>query len=258
MGGGYVLDFTDNTFGALFNRYNVDIHSERYKKYGTSKANKMRVFWEEGSDSLVGSVLPELLEVYEVQCELGPRQNNPALFAKCQKITSRLSGKDVESPRVAAEGFLNEEFKIPDLEKLPVEHTVLEIIHDRLEEAQICLKVGAHLSVILQCGSVLEAVLLGAAQRDPKRFNSASSSPKQRDGKVKAFQKWTLSEFINVAHDVGLLKADVREFSHGLRDFRNYIHPYQQMVSGFRPDEYTAKVCFQVLKAALADVSGER
>ena len=258
MGGGYVLDFTDNTFEALFNRYNVDIHSERYEKYGTSKANKMRVFWEEGSDSLVGSVLPDLLEVYEAQCELGGRQNNPALFAKCQKITSRLSGKDVEPPRVAAEGFLNEEFKIPDLDKLPVEHTVLEIIHDRLEEAQICLKAGAHLSVILQCGSVLEAVLLGAAQRDPKRFNSASSSPKQRDGKVKAFRKWTLSEFINVAHDVGLLKADVREFSHGLRDFRNYIHPYQQMVSEFRPDEYTAKVCFQVLKAALADVSGER
>ena len=30
------------------------------------------------------------------------------------------------------------------------------------------------------------------------------------------------------------------------------------MVSKFSPDEHTAKVCFQVLKAALADVSGER
>ena len=54
------------------------------------------------------------------------------------------------------------------------------------------------------------------------------------------------------------LGQDVQKFSHGLRDFRNYIHPYQQMASGFKPDEHTAKVCFQVLKAALADVSGER
>jgi hypothetical protein len=50
----------------------------------------------------------------------------------------------------------------------------------------------------------------------------------------------------------------VKKFSHGLREFRNYIHPYEQMVSGFAPDEHTAKVCFQVLKAALASLAGER
>ena len=75
---------------------------------------------------------------------------------------------------------------------------------------------------------------------------------------MKQFHEWTLSELINVAHDLGLLKPDVQKFSHGLRDFRNYIHPYQQMASGFKPDEHTAKLCFQVLKAALADVAGDR
>ena len=29
-------------------------------------------------------------------------------------------------------------------------------------------------------------------------------------------------------------------------------------ISRFSPDEHTAKVCFQVLKAALASVAGER
>ena len=75
---------------------------------------------------------------------------------------------------------------------------------------------------------------------------------------MKAFQDWKLAELIDVAHDIGLLKPDVQNFSHGLRDFRNYIHPYQQMASGFKPDEHTAKVYFQVLKAALADVAGDR
>ena len=117
---------------------------------------------------------------------------------------------------------------------------------------------GRPSSVIFLCGSVLEAVLLGAAQNDPKNFNQSASSPKQRDGKVKQFPEWSLSELINTAHDIGVLKADVQKFSHGLRDFRNYIHPYQQMVSRFRPDGHTARVCFQVLKAALADISGER
>jgi len=117
---------------------------------------------------------------------------------------------------------------------------------------------GAYLSVIFLCGSVLEAVLLGAAQNEPARFNRAMASPKLGDGSVKRFHEWSLSQFIDVACEIGLLKPDVKKFSHGLRDFRNYIHPYEQMVSGFTPDEHTARLCFQVLKAALASVAGER
>ena len=154
-------------------------------------------------------------------------------------------------------GFLNKEFEMPDIQRLPVDFAVCEIIQDRVKEAQSCLSNGTYLSAIFQCGSVLEAVLLGAAQNEPERFNRSSKSPKQ-NGKVKAFQDWKLSEFIDVACDISLLKPDVQKFSHGLRDFRNYIHPYEQMASGFKPDEHTAKLCLQVLKAAMADVAGGR
>jgi hypothetical protein len=132
------------------------------------------------------------------------------------------------------------------------------IIESRLNEARTAMTAGAYLSTIFLCGSVLEAVLLGAAQKEPARFNRASASPKAADGSVKRFHEWSLAQFIDVASEVGLLKPDVKKFSHGLRDFRNYIHPYEQMLSGFTPDEHTAKVCFQVLKAALANVAGER
>jgi hypothetical protein len=55
-----------------------------------------------------------------------------------------------------------------------------------------------------------------------------------------------------------MLTLDVKKFSHGLRDFRNFIHPHEQMASGFTPDQHTAEICFQVLKAALATLAGER
>ena len=54
------------------------------------------------------------------------------------------------------------------------------------------------------------------------------------------------------------LKLDVKKFSHELRDFRNYIHPYEQLASKFTPDKHTAEICLQVLKAAIADLSGGR
>ena len=156
-----------------------------------------------------------------------------------------------------ADSFLAKEFEIPNLGELPVASEVSSIIQDRLDEAQLCFSTGAYLSTILLCGSILEAVLLGAAGKDPKTFNQSKASPK-RDGKVKGFSEWKLAEFIDVAHDVGLLGPDVRGFSHELRNFRNYIHPHKQIESGFKPDEHTATICFQVLRAALASVSGNR
>ena len=153
---------------------------------------------------------------------------------------------------------MKHEFTIPNVHKLPIEAQVIPVIESRLAEALRALSADAHLSVIFLCGSVLEAVLLGAAQKEPARFNRASASPKASNGSVKQFHEWSLAQFIDVACEVDLLKPDVKKFSHGLRDFRNYIHPYEQMVSGFTPDEHTAKLCFQVLKAALASVAGER
>ena len=257
MGGGYVLAFSDATFGHFFKEHGVEIHGVRYQTYGGSKANKMRAFWNKEPDKLVGRVLSELLDDYEALCELGRYELDAPSFMRCKEIVARLTGVQAQTGSSSAEAFLNAEFQLPDFQKLPVDFTVSAIIEDRLKEAQTCLKAGAHLSVIFQCGSILEAVLLGAAQQQPEQFNRSTASPK-RDGKVKPFPDWSLAEFINVAHDIDLLKSDVQKFSHGLRDFRNYIHPYEQVISGFTPDEYTAKVCLQVLRAALADVSGER
>ena len=251
MGSGYVLDLSDGAFGQFFESFNVDIHGVRYQTHGSSKAKKMRAFWDQESDALVGRVVSEMLDYYEVHCHSVDREPNSVLLKKSREIIARISGMFPD------EEFLNKEFEIPNLQKLPVAPDVAEIIQDRLKEAQACLCVGAYLSVIILYGSILEAVLLGAALKDPEEFNRSAKAPKRRD-KPKVFQDWTLLEFINVGCDLELLKPDVREFSQGLREFRNYIHPNKQLKSDFKPDEFTAKICFQVLKAALADVSDER
>ena len=259
MGGGYVLDYSDATYGEFFRRYQIDIHGTKYQTYGTSKAKKMRAFWEREPDALVGRVLSEMLDFYEVNCELDGKEIDTPVLKKARSIVGRLTGKPQKTKLVETEAeFLDKEFAIPNIRNLPVEQAVVPIIESRLIEAGKALEADAYLSVVILYGSILEAVLLGKAQQEPALFNSSQASPKTAQGKVKQFHDWTLAQFIDVAGDVGVLKLDVLKFSHGLRDFRNYIHPYQQMSSDFSPDEHTAKVCFQVLKAALASVAGER
>ena len=253
---GYVLDYNNQTFGDFFNRYNISIHDQKYQTHGTSKVKKMRAFWTQEPDALVGKVLDEMLNSYEFICQSPSQEIDAPSLQNAREIVARLLAPSKAD--ATDDDFLQRELSIPSIQKLPIEASVVPIIESSLKEAKITMGAGAYLSTIFLCGSVLEAVLLGAAQKEPSRFNRASASPKASGGSVKRFRDWNLAQLIDVAHEVGLLKPDIKKFSHSLRDFRNYIHPYEQISSGFSPDEHTAKLCLQALTAALADVARER
>jgi len=67
MSSGYVLDFSDRTFEEfVLEALGIDIHSNRYIINGrTSKANKIRAFWDLESDYIVGMLLKELIDYGE-------------------------------------------------------------------------------------------------------------------------------------------------------------------------------------------------
>jgi hypothetical protein len=100
----------------------------------------------------------------------------------------------------------------------------------------------------------LEGVLISLAESKPKEFNEAPQSPK-REGSVLPFPQWTLANWIDVSYGLGYLREDVKKFSHALRDFRNYIHPREQVKRSFNPDMHTAKICSQTLYATIDDLS---
>ena len=254
MGGGYVLDYTNATFAEFFDRFDVSIHGPQYTAVGTSKAKKLRAFWTREADGLVGAVLRAMLDDYEAGCILEGREKEAELLEECREIAARLSGTASDKTDSRAARFLTKEFPVPEITSLSLDPQMSAIIENRLDELRRVFEAGAFLAVVIICGSVLEGLLLGVAQAQPERFNRSPASPKSRDGKVRRFQRWSLAQLIDVACREGVLDPDVREFSHGLRNFRNYIHPYEQRAEGFKPDEDTAKVCYQVLLAALADL----
>jgi len=62
MGGGYVLNFTDRTFGDFFSDHRVEIDDEQYLSRGTSKANRMRTFWDLAPNHVVAKVTAGLID----------------------------------------------------------------------------------------------------------------------------------------------------------------------------------------------------
>jgi len=144
----------------------------------------------------------------------------------------------------------------PDFYTLGIESPVAEILLQRWNETQKCIDSKAYLASIILMGSLLEGFLLGILQKNPQKANMDKNAPKDnKTGKIKHFSEWKLSEMIDVAHSVGWIELDVKKFSHSLREFRNLIHPYEQMSLRANPDEDTCKISWLVVQAACNDIA---
>ena len=133
-----------------------------------------------------------------------------------------------------------------------IDPSIQPILKARYTEAKQCIN-HSPLATIMLCGSLLEGLLLGIAQKHPEEFNKSSSAPKNKDtGTVKPFDEWGLAQFIDAAHELGYIRWDVKKFNHALRNFRNYIHPYQQLKEDFNPDRGTARMSLTAVDVTIA------
>lgn len=145
----------------------------------------------------------------------------------------------------------NDEIKI---EELGLDAVITSYLQNRVNEILSCPKNKVPLGSIFLLGSTLEGMLLAIAINNQSRFMISTSAPKDKSGNVKKIYDWKLSELIDASYDTKFIGLDVKKFSHVLRDFRNYIHPFQQMSQNFNPDQHTVDICWQVFKAAFSQL----
>lgn len=90
MSDGYVLNFSDRTFGEfVFEVVGLNIHEEKYTAEGTSKAKKLRAFWKLEPDYTVGKLLLALID-YDTSLNARQSAEAKALADKCRQIATRL------------------------------------------------------------------------------------------------------------------------------------------------------------------------
>lgn len=90
MDSGYVLNFSDRTFGEfVYEAVDIEIHSEKYTIHGSSKAKKLRAFWEIESDYIVGRLLNAMIDEAE-DTTRERTEEDKKLANRCREIASRL------------------------------------------------------------------------------------------------------------------------------------------------------------------------
>lgn len=179
------------------------------------------------------------------------RENEKIIFKKLDEIIIENNEKTSE---MSEKEFLQLSFE-SSIDRIGLEYLLTEILKMRILEAESNTSTGNSLSSIILIGSIMEGILLGVALKYPDTFNKCNSAPIDNiTQKVKKFNNWTLNDFINSAYELRIINEDVKKFSHVVREFRNYIHPYQQLQSQFRPTKDTALICLQVLKALISQL----
>ncbi|MFN9619745.1 MAG: abortive infection family protein [Synechococcaceae cyanobacterium] len=90
IGSGFVLDFSDQTFGDFVHEaVGIDIHSKKYMANGSSKAKKLRALWQIEPDHIVGKLLTALVD-YAEDSDHVTTEEDKKKSDLCREIVSRL------------------------------------------------------------------------------------------------------------------------------------------------------------------------
>jgi len=142
-------------------------------------------------------------------------------------------------------------YSVPNFAALVSDVDLARILSNRWTEANLTFESGAYLATVILLGSILEGVLLDKVEQNPAQANSSPKCPKDKSGKPLAFKDWKLQNLIEVCHDCGWLKKEYKDFSHVVRDYRNFIHPNKERQERITFSEPICKVIWEVVSASL-------
>ncbi len=140
--------------------------------------------------------------------------------------------------------------------------TEFDFIQDRLlrdqlakdwDETQRVREVKAWKSCVILCGGVLEGMLLDVLKGTESLARSTYQKRKGKEGRDR--DQWDLVDLVNIAKDLGLLSKSAEYLSHGLREFRNLIHPGKQIRENVSLTQEEAEIAFNVVKVCLRELS---
>ncbi len=127
----------------------------------------------------------------------------------------------------------------------------LKVIIERdYSEAQRAYIAGCWKSVIILCGGVIEAILTDLLLSNEADAKSCKSAPNKSE-----ITRWDFSDIIHVAVELELVSAGIEKLSHPVREYRNLVHPGNELRTKLRFDAEEAKIALEILNILHRDLS---
>jgi hypothetical protein len=130
------------------------------------------------------------------------------------------------------------------------EKAIRAIIERDYAEAQRAYISECWKSVIILCGGMIEAVLTDLLIQNDSRAKTAPGAPRNPD-----ITRWDLTDLIKIAVALGLVSAGIEKLSHSIREYRNLVHPGNEVRNNLRFDAEEARIALEVLNIVHRDLS---
>ncbi len=131
-----------------------------------------------------------------------------------------------------------------------------QLLSNRWNECAACVAHDLPLSATVMMGGILEALLVARINKltDQSPVFKAKSAPKDKAGAVLRLREWTLSNYIDVAHELSWISDTYKDIGAILRDYRNYIHPYKEYQHKKRITPDDARLLWEIGKTIVRQI----
>jgi hypothetical protein len=113
-------------------------------------------------------------------------------------------------------------------------------------------------SRMILAGGLIEALLLDALKEVEPLALAASTAPKDRTKAVKPLDQWALGSMLDVAVELKIIDVAAQKFGHGVRDYRNLIHPGLEIRSKQKVASAEAEIAEKVLGLIIRDLDDRK
>lgn len=117
---------------------------------------------------------------------------------------------------------------------------LLAVLDEYYSQAQRAAVGDSYLGVIVGCGSVVEGLLTWALLQKEGEALKSAKAPKDKNGTVLPINRWGLTHLIDVSASLDVIGKTAKQASWALKEFRNFIHPYNVLKQSARPDQSLA------------------
>jgi len=124
------------------------------------------------------------------------------------------------------------------------------IIERDYEEIQRAFISNCWKSVIILCGGIIEATLTDLLLSNNTIALTAESAPQEKD-----ITRWDFSKLIDVSVELKLVSDGVQKLSHPLREYRNLVHPSNEICNQLSFNAEEAKIAVEVVHILHRDLT---
>lgn len=131
-----------------------------------------------------------------------------------------------------------------------------------LYETVVSLVVKSYKSTLILCGSIIEAILLDQLSAREKDAIIALDRIYSKEGKQlksddKFINRWVLDRLLDVALELRVVSENLYHWGHGLRGFRNLVHPGVEQRQTMEVSRENAEMAWNVVKRLLNEIKAK-